>query len=147
MYSSKIKHRILPILLCSISLILASCGGDDENPTGPEPPMDPEPDRLVSFSEDISPILGGSCATSGCHSAGSQQSGVDLSSYDAALNSVGIQYDTEVINPGNPDESPLVDKIEENPEFGVRMPKDRGALSPANIDSIRAWIEDGAPNN
>lgn len=147
MYSLKNKHRILPILLCSISLILVSCGGDDGNSTGPEPPEEPEQDRAVSFSQDISPIFTGTCAGSACHSAGNQESGVDLSSYDAALNSVGNQYGTEVINPGNPDNSPLVDKIEENPEFGTRMPQGLGPLNQADIDSIRAWIEDGAPNN
>jgi mono/diheme cytochrome c family protein len=85
---------------------------------------------------------------SGCHDSGTQESGVNLSSYDAALNSVGVQYGTEIIEPGSPNTSPIVDKISnENPQEGERMPLNRQPLSDAEIDSIIAWIDDGAPNN
>lgn len=130
------------------TLALVSCGGDG-NSTGPDPDPDPDPNpnRNVSFSQDISPIFQSSCATSGCHDSGTQESGVNLSSYDGALNSVGNQYQQDVINPGNPDESPLVDKIEPSPQIGQRMPYQRDPLPQADIDSIRAWIADGAPDN
>lgn len=144
-------RKLIPIFICSAGLLLAGCGGDSGNSTGPDPDPDPdpnEPNRAVSFSEDISPILSTNCATSGCHNSSTQESGVNLSSYDAALGSVGSQYGTEIIDPGNPDSSPIIDKISnDNPEFGVRMPENRPSLSSADIDSIRAWIEDGAPNN
>lgn len=130
---------------------LVSCGGGGGS-TGPDPDPNPnptpEPDRPVSFSEDIEPIFNGNCAVSGCHTSSTQESGVDLSSYDKALNSVGIQYGTEIIVPGEPENSPIVDKISnDNPEFGVRMPYQRSKLSSAQIDSIIAWIDDGAPDN
>lgn len=136
------------IAICFLTLVLVSCGGDG-NSTGPDPDPDPnpDPDRVVSFSQDISPIFQSSCATSGCHGSGTQESGVNLSSYDDALNSVGNQYGENVINEGNPDESPLVDKIEPNPQIGQRMPYQRDPLPQADIDSIRAWIADGAPDN
>lgn len=131
--------------------IITACGGGGSS-TGPEPDPDPDPtpnpDRPVSFSEDIQPIFNGNCAVSGCHDSNTQESGVNFSSYDAALSSIGIQYGTEVIDPGNPNNSPIVDKISnDNPEFGERMPLDRQPLSDADIDSIVAWIDDGAPNN
>ncbi|PAU93829.1 hypothetical protein CK503_09145 [Aliifodinibius salipaludis] len=144
-----VQSRFLIIIcICFFSLVLASCGGDG-NSTGPAPDQDPDPDpdRKVSFSQDISPIFQASCAGSGCHDSGTQESGVNLNSYDDAMNSVGTQYEEKVINPGNPDESPLVDKIEPDPQEGQRMPYQRDPLSQANIDSIRAWIEDGAPDN
>lgn len=130
--------------------VITACGGGSS--TGPEPDPDPDPtpnpDRPVSFSEDIQPIFNGNCAVSGCHDSATQESGVNFSSYDAALSSMGVQYGTEVINPGNPNNSPIVDKISnENPEFGERMPLNRQPLSDAEIDSIFAWINDGAPNN
>ncbi|MDZ7660268.1 c-type cytochrome domain-containing protein [Fodinibius sp.] len=149
------KNRISIILrfldviaICFLTLVLVSCGGDG-NSTGPDPDPDPDPDlnRNVSFSQDISPIFQSSCATSGCHDSGTQESGVNLSSYDDAINSVGNQYEENIINAGNPDESPLVDKIEPDPQEGQRMPYQRDPLSQADIDSIRAWIEDGAPDN
>ena len=139
----------VPILIGSLLLFLASCSSSStgtEDPADPDPPPE-EPNRLVSFSEDIQPIFNGNCTSSGCHDSGTQESGVDLTSYDAALSSTGTQYGTEIIDPGNPDNSPIVDKIEADPEFGSRMPENRSALAQSEIDSIRAWIEDGAPNN
>lgn len=154
MFVQKHKNfkKFMSVLLFSASLLLVACGGDG-NSTGPdpepEPEPEPEPNRLVSFSEDIQPIFNGNCAVSGCHDSGTQESGVNLSSHEAALNSVGVQYGENVINPGNPDQSPLVDKISNNnPQEGVRMPEDGPPyLSDTQIDSIRAWIEDGAPDN
>ncbi len=130
--------------------VMTACGGGSS--TGPDPDPDPDPmpdpDRPVSFSEDIQPIFNGTCAVSGCHDSGTQESGVNLSSYEAALNSVGVQYGTEIIDPGNPGNSPIVDKISnENPAEGERMPLNRQPLSDTEIDSIIAWIDDGAPNN
>ena len=135
---------------CAILLLVAitACGGGSS--TGPEPDPDPppNPDRPVSFSEDIQPIFNGNCAVSGCNDSGTQENGVNLSSYDAALNSVGVNYGTEIIDPGSPNNSPIVDKISnEDPEFGERMPLNRQPLSDAEIDSIIAWIDDGAQNN
>lgn len=139
--------RALTVLLL---LLVVACGGDSS--TGPDPDPDPDPDpnpdRNVSFSQDIAPIFNGNCAVSGCHDSGTAQNGVNLSSHSSALASVGAQYGTEVIEPGDPANSPIVDKISnDNPQFGERMPLNRGALNQAAIDSIVAWIEDGAPNN
>ena len=140
-------RRICAMLLL---IVMTACGGGSS--TGPEPDPDPDPtpdpDRPVSFSEDIQPIFNGNCALSGCHDSGTQESGVNLSSYEAALNSVGVQYGTEIIDPGNPNNSPIVDKISsENPQQGERMPLNAQPLSDAEIDSIIAWIDDGAPDN
>lgn len=149
-------RSLLPILLCTMGLLISSCGSD--NSTGPgddmqrddnhqDPPPAEDTTEVVSFSQDIQPIFNTSCAKSGCHDSQTQQNGVNLSSYDDAINSEGIQYGKKVIIKGSPGDSPLVDKIEENPEKGVRMPYDGPALTQTNIDSIKAWIEDGAPNN
>lgn len=173
--SFKKLKRGIPIILCSTALLVAGCGGGDGSSTGPDTNPDPDTDtdttntnnggdnnggddsggddnnndtpQPVSFAQDITPIFSSSCAVSGCHDSGTQQSGVNLSSYDAVMNSMGNQYGEKVINPGNPDQSPLVDKIEADPEIPDRMPKGRAPLSQTKIDSIRAWIEDGAPNN
>ncbi|NGP76464.1 hypothetical protein G3570_07460 [Balneolaceae bacterium YR4-1] len=143
---SWIHHSLLILLLAGMT----ACGGGSS--TGPEPDPDPDPtpnpDRPVSFSEDIQPIFSGNCTTSGCHDSNTQESGVNLTSYDAALNSIGVQYGTEIIDPGSSSNSPIVDKISnENPQFGQRMPLNRQPLSDAEIDSVVAWINNGAPNN
>lgn len=97
---------------------------------------------------NVQTIFNGNCATSGCHNASSQQSGVNLSSYTSAINSVGSQYGEKVIQPNDADGSPLVDKISsENPQFGARMPLNGTPLSDNQINLIRQWIDEGAQNN
>ncbi|HBQ58414.1 MAG TPA: hypothetical protein DD671_02000, partial [Balneolaceae bacterium] len=93
----------------------------------------------VDYEEDIQPIFDQHCTS--CHGS---NSGVTLSSYDAVMNSVGSQYGTNIVEPGEPDESPLVDKIEPNPENGARMPQNASPLSDEEIQLIRTWIAEGA---
>lgn len=138
------------MLMCLSGLWLGSCsssstgsegGNNGGGNNGGSTPSEP------TFS-NVQTIFNGNCATSGCHNSSTQQNGVDLSSYDAAMNSVGSQYGTEVIKPNDADGSPLVDKISsDNPQYGVRMPKDRAPLSSDQINLIRQWINEGAQNN
>ena len=114
--------------------------GPDPNDGGTEAPMD------VSFANDVLPIFAQTCSGSGCHVPGSRN-GVSLGSWTAAINSVGLQYGGPIIIPGNALGSPLVDKLGSNPGFGTRMPDGRGALSSAQIQTIVAWIDEGALNN
>ncbi|MBO6584552.1 MAG: T9SS type A sorting domain-containing protein [Gracilimonas sp.] len=92
----------------------------------------------VDYEDDIQPIFNASCTS--CHGG---QSGVTLTSYSATMNSEGSQYDKKIVIPGEPDNSPLVDKIEPNPQFGARMPQG-GSLSDQQISLIRQWIAEGA---
>lgn len=93
----------------------------------------------VDYNEDIQPIFNQNCTS--CHGS---QSGVTLTSYEEVMSSVGNQYGTEIVVPNEPDESPLVDKIEANPEFGSRMPQGGPNLSDEQIELIRTWIAEGA---
>jgi mono/diheme cytochrome c family protein len=93
----------------------------------------------VDYEEDIQPIFNQNCTS--CHGS---QNGVTLSSYESVMSSVGSQYGTEIVVPNEPDESPLVDKIEPNPEFGVRMPQGGPYLSDEQINLIKTWISEGA---
>lgn len=104
------------------------------------------PPTFVSFSEDIQSIFNSSCSGSGCHIPNTTN-GVNLSSYSSAMNSIGLAYGTAVIKPGDAENSPLVDKIQPNPENGVRMPQTGGYLTPTEINLIIAWIDAGAENN
>ena len=50
--------------------------------------------------------------------------------------------------PGNPDGSYLIQKLEGRTDIaGSRMPLGGPFLPQADIDVIRAWIAQGAPNN
>jgi hypothetical protein len=92
----------------------------------------------VDYEDEIQPIFNARCTN--CHGG---QSGVTLTSYSATMNSIGAQYGKKIVIPGEPDNSPLVDKIEPNPQFGSRMPQG-GTLSDEQISLIRQWIAEGA---
>jgi mono/diheme cytochrome c family protein len=69
--------------------------------------------------------------------------------YDGLVNarSVGKPGAVRVI-PGDPNGSYLIHKLEGRSDIsGTRMPAGGPFLSQADIDVIRAWIAQGAPNN
>lgn len=125
------KKFFLPILLFS----LTGCLNNVEDVAG-------EVQIEVSFSNDVQPILiANNCV--GCHSSGS----LDLSTYQSIINSSGPQYGQNIIVIGDADASGLVDKIESNPQSGEQMPDGGPFLSGDEIQTIRAWINEGALNN
>ncbi len=96
-------------------------------------------------------IFSNNCAFSGCHSGASPAQGQDLTAGQAYANIVGISS-TEVpglqrIEPGNPDGSYLVQKIEGRAAVGSRMPLGRSPLSAQQIQDIRDWVSAGALDN
>ena len=94
--------------------------------------------------ENVQMIFNQNCGS--CHIGGSEN-GVRLDSYENVINSVGDQYGIKVVQPGDANGSPLVDKIEPNPQFGSRMPEDGPFLSSDRINQIKEWINEGAENN
>ncbi|MEX0890472.1 MAG: c-type cytochrome [Balneolaceae bacterium] len=130
-----------------VVFLFAALTGCSDNPAAGEPeeelPEEELPSSDLSFSEHILPIFNNNCRN--CH-IGQAQNGVMLDSYTNVMESVGDQYKTEIVKAGSPDESPLVDKIESDPEIGGRMPQG-GSLSNDQIQAIRTWIEEGAENN
>ncbi len=99
--------------------------------------------ETVEYEHDVRPILDRSCGGGACH-IGQVTSGVDLSSYEAILASVGSQYGGPIVVSGEPDESPLFDKIaNETPAHGARMPFGLDPLSEGDIHTIEEWIEGG----
>jgi cytochrome c553 len=95
----------------------------------------------LRFSQDIAPILVANCT--GCHSGegnGKKRGKLDLSTF------ANIQTGTpdhKVIEPGNPGESMLVQRIKG--EVEPRMPQGQNAaLSAAAIAKIERWVKEGA---
>lgn len=127
-------------IFLAVSMVIAT--GCQDNPASDD--SEPLPTDNLSFSDHIMPIFSNNCSP--CH-VGQSTNGVRLDSYNNVTNSVGSQYNTEIVKPGNADESPLVDKIESNPAFGVRMPQGRSPLGNDQIQAIRMWIEEGALSN
>ncbi len=104
-----------------------------------------EPPGPVSFSEHVLPVLQTGCDGAGCH-IGFQVSGTELSTFDAVVGSIGVQYGEAIVKSGDATGSALFDKLLSTPRFGQRMPIGT-QLSASDIDLIKKWINEGARDN
>lgn len=105
----------------------------------------------TTLTEIQTEIFNPSCAFSGCHGGASPAAGQNLSAGQAWSNLVNRPSSqnasfTRVI-PGDAENSLLVMKVEGRAPFGSRMPLGGAALSSAQIQSIREWIDAGAQDN
>jgi len=111
----------------------------------------------ATFDKDIQKkIFTPTCATEFCHGATAASAGLDLSEGAAIANLVNVPAAAEGakaahllrVAPGDPDDSFLVLKIENHlgPNEGVPMPLVGGPLPQPDIDTIRRWIQAGAPD-
>lgn len=105
-----------------------------------------------TFSEIQSGIFTQSCALSGCHRGESAPKNLDLSEGAAYANLVKVPSE-EVpalfrVDPENPDSSYLVIKLEGSPRMeGAQMPLGGVPLDEDQIEAVRQWIAEGAPEN
>lgn len=124
-------------LLVGLALGAAACGGEENRPA------------VWSY---IAPVLiAPNCATSSCHSKGAAVAGLDLSTAEAAHDSLmngelpgskdGMLKPRVLVNPGNPAQSRLVAML--RARGADRMPPDR-PLAEADIALIERWIREGA---
>ncbi len=100
----------------------------------------------VDYATQIQPIFSSRCT--GCHSGSGSPQGLRLDSANSYANLVGVAS-REVpsllrVEPGNPDDSYLVQKVEGTAAVGGRMPLGASPLSAGQIDLIRQWISEGA---
>ena len=111
----------------------------------------------VSFSGQVQPMLASYCQGGNCHSGGSPQDGLSLSS--AANSYAGLVSKPSAhctgdlrVTPSMPDKSYLVWKLQgmspvgQCTLVGSRMPVG-GMLSAGDMNTIRQWITAGALNN
>jgi hypothetical protein len=113
-----------------------------------------------TFSEQIRPIFGtagrlgragGKCTY--CHWAGGQLPNLS-DPFDPATGAVGIVsrkgQGRMIIEPGNPDMSFLIAKVTSDvlpgPQ-GLPMPAHFDPLTPAQVETVRTWIREGAQDN
>lgn len=116
---------------------------------------DSDPDTSVSFSKDIVPqiLAPANVGCLNCHSPtaptpfGFEVSGLDVSSY-GTLRSGGSNSGTDIIIPGSPCDSILLQKTQPGPPFGGRMPLSGGPFLSAQVGQLlHDWIAEGARNN
>jgi len=125
-----VRKRILPALLTFPLMMLAGCSQEEP----------------ISFSQDVKPILDQNCIA--CHQeggAGLEASGFSMMNYDDLM--AGTRFGPMIIS-GDSAGSNMIVLMEGRADPSISMP--HGAMKPvrkADIDTIRAWIDQGAQNN
>jgi hypothetical protein len=149
------KRSILIVGILALLLVLSGCkgGGSSSTQTSSEaakPAADPKPTAVAKFNEDVQPIFTKKCAHPSCHGA-AKSAGMQLSQGEAYANIVGVKSTEDPqlyrIDPGKPDSSYMVLKLEGKQKIGAQMPLTGGPLPQKDIQIIRSWVKDGAKNN
>lgn len=143
-------RRRAPAVMATAVVLLAACSGSGEglNENGrpfAEGAATGEFDPTIESIQDH--VFTPHCAT--CH-RGSHISGLELEdaqrSYDELVDVASTEDPNfDRVEPGQPDGSYLIHKIEGTQSTGRRMPLNQPPLSPEAIAVIRQWISDGAP--
>src|SRR5437660_1068448 len=97
------------------------------------PPAHARAPQPVDFAHDIVPLLRARCSE--CHTNGKYKGSLSLDTREALLKA-------KVVVPGHGADSELVRRItSDDPD--ERMPPKGKRLSPAEVERVRAWIDQG----
>ena len=105
----------------------------------------------VGFTAQVVPILSQHCVM--CHLPGVSQGGLDLypEPWAALVGAASTQSPLKRVEPGSPEKSYLYIKVlgtqDQVGGSGARMPFQQDPLDPADVATIRSWIEQGAKPN
>jgi hypothetical protein len=118
-------------------------------------PEDSDPRYDVSFSEDVFPLFERMAPEPGCgchlpssrRPIGIENSGLNLGSYTSLMRG-GTTSGPDIVVPGDPCASIIVQKMSSAPPFGSRMPSSGPPyFTPAERALIADWIAEGAHDN
>ena len=127
---------------------LGGCAGDGTGLDANGRPVQPGAPANSDFQEIQDTIFTPICSV--CHAGANAPQGLRLdagNSYALLVNVASAEVPgTMRVNPGNPNASYLVQKIEGTAAVGVRMPANGPPYLPQDrIDLVRRWIAAGAP--
>lgn len=125
------------MLAGSVLCLLSACSYTN----GYEAPAPCNLPKTVTYQLDVLPILKANCYS--CHSANEYQ--VSSSGTLNMEKFSDLKAYTEVAS-GRGDVSALLGNIRHDPGFNA-MPQGGGKLSECEIAVIKAWIDEGAPQN
>ena len=127
------KIKLL-ILIGILAVILLSCEGT----TISSPKDIVFPDSKVSYLSHVDPFLRLTCGYAGCH-GNYAAAGIILTDYFEIMKSPGL------VLPGNPDQSYLIQIIEEKIPHTTYF--ERSQITANHIKGMRTWVKEGALNN
>jgi mono/diheme cytochrome c family protein len=99
----------------------------------------------VSYSKDVQPILAKNCSE--CHAAGQKglvASGLDTTSYQNLMK--GGKFGP-LVKPGDALTSALNMLVEGRVHASIQMPHGREKLPAKDVETLKAWVNEGAKNN
>lgn len=138
-------RRTLPLLAVCISACSAG-SGEGLNISGR--PIDEGGDipLAATLTSIQANIFDPACIV--CHAGASAPLGLRLDEANSFTNLVGVRSvenaSTFRVNPGDPDASYLIHKLEGTASTGARMPLVGPPIPQATINFVRQWISDGA---
>lgn len=145
------KPRVAAALVLGAIMMSAGCDEPLKDLTGPSPNLTP---TFASVNQEIflSTDLAGRVACVGCHTnvGRTPAAGLNLAA-DAHAAIVGVQSrqrpDLQIVEPGNPEGSYLVHKLEGRPGIvGLQMPRTGPPnLTAGQLQVVKRWIAIGAP--
>jgi hypothetical protein len=138
---------LLFMMIVLLGLLVSACGSpssevqpaaDIAAETSATPATGDLPSKVeISYTKDIAPILEASCVK--CHGVEKVSRGLDLTTYDKAM---AGSVKGPVIIAGDAENSLLYKLLVQG-----KMPKQGTKLTQAQIETIKAWIAQGALNN
>jgi len=105
----------------------------------------------TSLKNDLVPLMTQRCVM--CHITGAALAGLDLYTdpWTALVGVQSTQSPLMLVEPHEPDKSyfylKLTQKFLDAGGSGLQMPIQQEALDPGQLEIVRSWIEEGAPNN
>ena len=114
-------------LLAALILAITNCGDDDEQ-AQPKKTANKgvvSADSSLNFTNDVGPFMVVSCATAGCHSSASAESGFEYETYQGNVAGLGA----------------AIGSI----EGGSMPPSGYPEVSQEDLDMLQAWLELGTP--
>ena len=141
--------RMIPLAVLAATAL--ACGESTTDPMEEEEEDTREILSDPSFATDINEIIQRrGCASGSCHGGGAGDMTLTASAAANFAAWVNVQAESEdflLVEPGNPDDSYVVIKVEGRQAVGLRMPRGGTALDNIDLTNLRNWISNGAPNN
>jgi len=125
-----------------VALLTAVCVIARPGPAPGAAPAAPAAES-VSFDKQVRPIFQARCQ--GCHQPAKAGGGYVMTDYARLL--AGGDSGEPAVVPRRAAESHLLDQVRANAAGQAEMPRGQPALSPAEFDVVRRWVEQGAADD
>ena len=131
------------IILAFSTLLIASCS--EHIVSECEPIDEGEPAMAATFSAINEEVLQTTCALSNCHVNAFLPELSESVAYENLVNKPNVLGNMDYVKPGDASNSFLIKKL--LGDGTTIMPSGGPSIGSQKIDSIRAWINNGALNN